>query len=62
MIIKNDFIEVRTMVNKIEIAVEEIRDIESIANSIAKEHDVLKKKIAMLKCLLKEEECVRLPK
>ncbi len=50
------------MVNKIEIAVEEIRDIEAIANSIAKEHDVLKKKISMLKCLLKEEECVRLSK
>ena len=50
------------MVNKIELAVEEIRDIESIANSLARDHDVMQKKIAKLKCLLKEEECVRLPK
>jgi hypothetical protein len=49
-------------VNKLELAVEEVKEVEAIANSIAKEHDVLKKKIAMLKYLLKEEECVRLPK
>ncbi len=46
--------------NKIEIAFEEIREIEAIANSIAKENDVLKEKITMLKCLLNEEKCVRL--
>jgi hypothetical protein len=49
-------------VNKLELAVEEVKEIEAIANSIAKEQEVLKRKIAMLKCLLKEEECVRLPK
>jgi hypothetical protein len=54
--------EVRNLVNKIEIAVEEVKEIEAIANAMAKELDVLKKKIAMLKCVLKEEECVRLPK
>jgi hypothetical protein len=45
-----------------ELAVEETKEIEAIANAMAKELDVLNKKIAMLKCLLKEEECVRLPK
>jgi hypothetical protein len=50
------------LVNKIEIAVEEVKEIEAIANAMAKELDVLRKKIAMLKCVLKEEECVRLPK
>ena len=50
------------MVNKIELAVGEVRDIEAIANSLARDQDVMMKKISKLKCLLKEEECVRLPK
>jgi len=50
------------LINKIEQAVEEVRDIEAIANSLSRDQDVMKKKIAKLKCLLKEEECVRLPK
>lgn len=47
------------MVNKKELAIEEVKDIEAIANALAKELDVLKKKIAMLKSLLKEENLVR---
>lgn len=44
------------MVNKKELAIEEVKDIEAIANAMVKELDVLKKKITMLKGLLKEDE------
>jgi hypothetical protein len=42
-------------VNKKELAVEEVKDIEAIANAMVKELDVLKKKITMLRGLLKED-------
>lgn len=41
--------------NKKELAVEEVKDIEAIANAMVKELDVLKKKITMLRGLLKED-------
>jgi hypothetical protein len=44
--------------SKKELAVEEVKDIEAIANAMVRELDVLKKKITMLRGLLKEDESV----
>jgi hypothetical protein len=54
--IYNDFIEVMNMLTKKQLAVEETKEIEAITNSLVKEIDVLKKKVAMLKEFLKEDE------
>jgi len=39
-----------------QLAVEEVKEIEAITNALVKELDVLKKKVAVLKKLLKEDE------
>lgn len=44
------------LLTKKQLAVEETKEIEAITNSLAKELDVLKKKVAMLKECLKEDE------
>ena len=44
------------LLSKKQLAVEEIKEIDSITNGLVKELDVLKKKVEVLKELLKEEE------
>jgi hypothetical protein len=47
------------LVTKQELAVDEVKNIETIVNGMARDFEVLKKKIAMLRECLKEEKCVR---
>ena len=44
------------MLTKKQLAVEEVKEIEASTNYLVKEIDILKKKVAVLKELLKEDE------